>query len=130
MAEHQGAALAFTKLIVSDLEAMTRFYCEVFEFEEATRIQAEMSGESIDEIFLGRDGDFTGLCLFCYIGREPAHNEVILGFSTPDIVAAFERAKALGATVSEPVKVEQAGGRIMGFLEDPEGHVCEVMQEP
>lgn len=120
--------IEFTKLIVSDLEKMARFYSEVFDLEELHRLQADWQGETVDEIFLGRDGAFTGLCLFSFVGRPPAQGELILGIGTDDIATTFKRAEALGATCHGPHSGPETGGRLMGFMTDPEGHMSEVVQ--
>ena len=45
--------LAFTKLIVGDVDKMAAFYGEVFGLKPIERIQSEIGGDRIDEILLG-----------------------------------------------------------------------------
>jgi uncharacterized glyoxalase superfamily protein PhnB len=109
---------------------MARFYADVYGFTELQRVKAEIGGEPIDEIMLARDGDHAGLVLLQWVGRPaPANGEVILGFTTLDIEALFARAQAAGATVVDAPDVSpEAGGLLVGFLTDPEGHLTEVVQ--
>ena len=83
----------FTKLVVGDLEGMARYYASVFGLTEIARVQAEVDGAPIDEIILGFEGAFAGgLILFTFVGRPaPQPGEVIVGFTTDDIHALFDR---------------------------------------
>ena len=125
------ATYSFTKLVVDDLEGMARFYEDVYGLTELQRVQAEIGGEPIDEIILGSDGGYGGLILLRFVDRPaPANGEVIVGFTTADIAALFERARAAGATeVDAPKVMAEAGGLMVGFLTDPEGHLTEVVQQ-
>ncbi|HEX4431674.1 MAG TPA: VOC family protein [Frankiaceae bacterium] len=54
---------------------------------------------------------------------------MILGFTTPDITALFDRAQRAGAkTRQTPSAIQAAGGLRVGFLEDPEGHLAEIVE--
>lgn len=125
------ATYSFTKLVVDDLEGMARFYEDVYGLTELQRVQADIGGEPIDEIILGSDDGYGGLILLRFPDRPaPASGEVIVGFTTPDIAALFERARAAGATeVDAPRVMAVAGGLMVGFLTDPEGHLTEVVQQ-
>lgn len=125
------ATYSFTKLVVDDLEGMARFYEEVYGLTQLQRVQAEIGGEPIDEIILGREGSYDGLILLRFTERPAsAAGEVIVGFTTPDIAALFERAMAAGATeVDAPKVMAVAGDLMVGFLTDPEGHLTEVVQQ-
>lgn len=121
----------FTKLVVGDLEAMARYYESVFGLAEITRVQAEVGGSPIDEIILGLDGAFDGgLVLFRFVDRPaPQPGEVIVGFTTDDIHALFDRAVAAGGTIQEEIREPGVpGAKLVGFLADPEGHLAEIVQ--
>jgi catechol 2,3-dioxygenase-like lactoylglutathione lyase family enzyme len=121
----------FTKLVVGDLEGMARYYASVFGLTEIARVQAEVDGAPIDEIILGFEGAFAGgLILFTFVGRPaPQPGEVIVGFTTDDIHALFDRAVAAGATIREHIREPGApGAELVGFLADPEGHLAEIVQ--
>lgn len=126
------ASFAFTKLIVRDLDAMARYYSEVYGLTQLQRVQAEIDGSPIDEIILGVDGAYGGLVLLSWVGQaSPPNGEVILGFTTTDVDALFERAEAAGGKVREaPIERAEAGGVAVGFVADPEGHLAEVVQQP
>jgi catechol 2,3-dioxygenase-like lactoylglutathione lyase family enzyme len=121
---------SFTKLVVADLEAMSAFYQEVYGLTEVVRYSAEVAGRPIDEIILGGDGGSSGLILFKFLDRAiPANDEVLLGFTTDDVGALFERGVAAGGMVwADVTDPELAGVALVGFLADPEGHLAEVVQ--
>jgi len=123
------AAYSFTKLVVSDLDAMARYYREVYGLTELQRVKSEIDGSPMDEIILGIDGEHGGLILLNWIGRAAPSGEVILGFTTPDIASLFGRAESAGGTVREaPMERPEAGGLKVGFITDPEGHLAEVVE--
>lgn len=125
------ATFAFTKLVVDDLEATTKFYEDVFALRSLNRIQAEIAGSSVDEIILGTDARMGPILLRWLDGRPVPRGEVILGVVTPDIHSVFDRAKGSGGRVHVLPEVSaEAGGVMVGFLEDPEGHLIEVVESP
>jgi predicted enzyme related to lactoylglutathione lyase len=131
VADGPPASYAFTKLVVRDLDAMTGYYGAVFGLEQIQEVQAEIEGSPIRERILGRDGSYGGLILLQWLEREPVpEGEVILGFTTSDIVSLFARGEANGGTVREvPAPSDVAGGIVVGFLADPEGHLAEVVEQ-
>ncbi len=126
------ARCAFTKLVVDDLDAMSTYYAEVFGLHPVQRLQAKIIGAPIEQVVLGHDGERSTLILLRWVDREaPPTGEVIIGFTTSDIAALFARAEAAGGSVREPpCRVDIAGGVIVGFVADPEGHVAEVVEQP
>jgi len=128
-----GAPLSrfsFTKLVVADLVAMAAFYEDVYRLSEIGRYRADVAGHPIDEIILGRDGASSGLILFRFLDREsPTNGEVLLGFTTDDIRALFDRGVSAGGSVWADLKDPNLPGvALVGFLADPEGHLAEVVQ--
>ncbi len=124
------ASYSFTKLVVRDLDAMTRYYGDVYGLAPIRRVHAEIDGAPIYEIILGRDGSYGGLILLHWVDQPPpSTGEVILGFTTPDIGALFGRAVSGGGMVrAAPAPSEEAGGLVVGLVEDPEAHLAEVVE--
>ena len=132
MAPSPATTFASTKLIVHDLEKMAAFYSEAYGFDQTGRVQAELAGEPIDEIFLGKSGESGGgLILMKYVDRPAAENgEVLLVFTTHDIDARFDRVRAAGgASYVEPVQSDVVPYKA-GFTTDPEGHLIENVELP
>jgi predicted enzyme related to lactoylglutathione lyase len=120
---------AFTKLVVDDLELTARFYEDVFALTRLQRVCASIAGSPIEEIVLGSDGGMGPVLLKWLDKPDSPRGEVILGVTTTDIHSLFERAKAAGGHVYVvPAVSPEAGGLIVGFLEDPEGHLIEVIE--
>ena len=121
---------SFTKLVVGDLGRMAAFYKAVYGLTEVGRYRADLNGDPIEEIVLGGEGASSGLILLAYLDRESATiGEVLLGFTTDNVTALFERGVAAGGSVWAELKDPGlAGVALVGFLADPEGHVAEVVQ--
>jgi lactoylglutathione lyase len=130
MSEQPGSKFSFTKLVVADLERMAAFYGAVYGLTEVARYRAEVNGHPIEEVILGCEGASSGLILFAYLDHDsPTTGEVLLGFTTDNVGALFERGVAAGGSVWADIKdPELAGVALVGFLADPEGHVAEVVQ--
>jgi predicted enzyme related to lactoylglutathione lyase len=130
MAEQPGPRFSFTKLVVADLERMAAFYGAVYHLTEVARYRAEVNGHPIEEIILGCEGASSGLILFAYLDEDrPTTGEVLLGFTTDNVEALFERGVSAGGSVwAEIHDPELTGVALVGFLGDPEGHVAEVVQ--
>jgi predicted enzyme related to lactoylglutathione lyase len=123
---------ATTKLIVHDLEKLATFYCEAYGFEQTSRIQADIAGEPIDEIFLGKDGEGGGsLILMKYVERPaPNNGEVALVFTTDDVEALCDGVRAAGGGVYvEPYQSDVTPYKA-AFTTDPEGHLIENVEIP
>ena len=121
---------SFTKLIVNDLEKMSSFYAEVYDLKEVERIQSAIGSDPIDEIMLGVDGEFdNGLVLLKFVDRPaPENGELILGFTTDDVEAVYERALTAGGGIHAAIKHDAGSPYKVGFLRDPEGHLAEVVE--
>ncbi len=122
--------LAFTKLIVDDVDKMAAFYSEVYGLKPIDRIQSEIGGDRIDEILLGANGENVGgVVLLKFVDKDPpANGEVILGFITEDIDVLVDRVLAAGGSIHAPVKADADKPYKVGFVTDPEGHVCEIVE--
>ena len=122
--------LAFTKLIVDDVDKMAAFYSEVYGLKPIDRIQSEIGGDRIDEIILGANGQNTGgIVLLKFVDKKPpASGEVILGFITDRIDVLFERILAAGGGIYSQIKADAGRPYKVGFATDPEGHLIEIVE--
>lgn len=100
------AHYGFSKVFVHDLDAMHRFYTEVFGLVEMFRHDDRMFGREISEI--GYQATYQGgpaLTLIRYLDSTgPMAGESVQGFTTTDIEALAARARAAGATLPDPVR--------------------------
>jgi len=124
-------AYVFAKTFVADLEAMGRFYAEVFGLVENNRHTDVMFGRPISEITYkpsaGRE--VGGLTLISFLdGNPPAAGEAVQGFITQDLEAVCQRALAAGGSLAEPVREIPGFGIKVAFVLDPEGHINEVVE--
>ncbi len=124
-------AYVFAKTFVRDLDAMGRFYTEVFGLAENNRHTDVMFGRPISEITYKASAprETGGLTLISYLdGDHPAAGEAVQGFITQDIDALCERALAAGGGVPEPIREISSFGIKVAFVLDPEGHINEVIE--
>lgn len=133
MADSRLSDLAFTKLVVDDLDRMADFYCAVFDLHRTGRHASESGalGEPIDEIFLcpSPDDRYGSFILFKFKDRPaPRDNETILGFRTRDLKAVVERACRAGGALAAPIKEMPELGVRIAMVRDPEGHLCELIE--
>jgi predicted enzyme related to lactoylglutathione lyase len=128
-----GNALAFTKLVVGDLERMVDYYCEVFGYHRGHRDRFDrgLGGEPIDEISLTPDpgAPYGNLTLVARLdAREVPTDEAVLGFTTRDLDALLERAQRAGGTLMRAVRELPDHGVRVAFVRDPEGHINELIE--
>lgn len=126
----RDAHYAFSKVVVHRLDAMARFYEEVFGLVPFDRHEDEMFGRKIVEIsYLSTMAGGGALTLIQYLDSEaPIAGESVQGFTTTDIEALVERARAAGGRIPEPIRRVEGFGLRVVFVLDPEGHVNEVVQ--
>ena len=126
----RDAQYGFSKVFVHDLDAMAAFYEEVFGIVRYNRHQDTMLGRNIDEITYQATYPGGGsLTLIKYLdSTHPSAGESVQGFTTPDIEALVRRAQAAGGRIPEPIRgIDEFKLRVV-FVEDPEGHINEVVQ--
>lgn len=125
-----AASWSFTKVVVANLDAEVAFYRDVFGLEEGHRLKGGLDGAAFEEVFFISGQRSPILGLVSYVDRLPPQvGETVTGFSTPDIAALFERAKHHGGAIRlEPMNSEESLGFTVGLLEDPEGHLIEVLE--
>jgi predicted enzyme related to lactoylglutathione lyase len=126
----RDALYGFSKVFVHDLDAMARFYEEVFGLVPFNRHQDTMLGREIDEItYQATSAGGASLTLIKYMDSiGPVIGEAVQGFTTTDIEALVRRAQAMGGSLPEPIRHIEAFHIKVAFVEDPEGHVNEVVQ--
>ncbi len=120
---------AFTKLMVTDLAAMERFYCDALGLVVRTRIAVDRPGYAIRETVLEIGDGHTLLNLVQHLDRAPPDlGEVIVGLVVRDIDTVVEIAVSAGGKVSTPVTHVPEHDLKIAFVSDPEGHMLEFLQ--
>ena len=126
----RDAQYGFSKIFVHDLDAMGRFYEEVFGLVPFNRHQDAMFGRKIDEItYQSTYPGGSSLTLIKYLDSTgPVVGESVQGFTTTNIEALVARAKAAGGSIPEPIRRIEEFKLYVVFVRDPEGHLNEVVQ--
>lgn len=122
--------LGFTKLIVEDIDRMSKFYAALCGFEEEGRGEDQIAGRPILEVYFRSDPAGTGtftLTKFLDAPR-PANEAVILGFVTPDINQFIEHAVDAGSKIIEPAHSRPDHGVKVAFFKDLEGNLIEAIE--
>lgn len=125
------ALSTFTKLICRDEEAMAEYYGNVYGLGIVQRVQGNSDGEAFREVIMAPGGDWTkgSLVMFNYVDRDaPRDQQVILGFTVPDLDALVDKIAANGGKLCGPVREETDHGVRVVFSTDPEGALCENVQ--
>ncbi|NIJ18222.1 VOC family protein [Sphingobium vermicomposti] len=121
----------FTKLICRDEEAMAQYYGTVYGYGLVQRVEGDINGEAFREVIMAPGGDWTKgtLVMFNYVNRDaPRDQQVILGFTVPDLDALVEKIIANGGKLCGPIHEEADHGVRVVFSTDPEGALCENVQ--
>lgn len=124
------AGFAFTKLIVSDLQGLERFYSEGLGCRVVTRIAVDHAEWPLDEtiLTLGTTPGTT-LNLVCYRDRPaPAAGEAVIGLAVNDIQSVVDQALAAGASLYLAVQNLPDHGVKLAYIQDPEGHLIELLE--
>jgi predicted enzyme related to lactoylglutathione lyase len=126
----KDAMPVFCKVFVHDLPAMAAFYEDVFGLVRVFEHSDEMMGRQISEISFGAGypGGNEMTLIHYHDSTEPLAGESVVGFTTTDLTALCDRARAAGGTVYDPIKRLDQFGITVAFVMDPEGHVNEVVQ--
>jgi lactoylglutathione lyase len=125
-----GQRFAFTKLLVGDLEAEAAFYSTALGLVARHRISGGEGQGAYEEIVLCVAGDQEpSLVLLRRLHQAtPEPGEAVLGFVVHDVEQVVRAAEGAGGVVrSGPKIVPQAGLRV-AQVEDPEGHLVELVQ--
>lgn len=121
---------AFTKIIVEDLVAMERFYCDTLGMTLRTRIEVDTPGYAIREaVLVVGDPNGTLLNLVQYLDRPcPAPGEAVVGLFVDDMDAFIAAASAAGGTIVTPPTLVPEHQLKVAYVADPEGHMLELLQ--
>lgn len=122
--------LGFTKLVVENIDAMSKFYGAVCGFEEEGRADAKIGGHPIREVHFRADPPGSGTFTLTKFldARRPTTQAVILGFIAPNISQFVERAVKAGGVLVEPVTPDPEHGVKYAFVKDIEGNLIEVVE--
>ncbi|SFT00011.1 VOC family protein [Saccharopolyspora flava] len=117
----------FTKIVVNDLDAEFAFYRAVLGRVERTRYEFDTLAEIL---MTSPGGTDQSLGLLHFKGKPaPTPGSSVLGFQTADIEDTVRRAEEAGGTVTEPPKEIPEVGVKVAFVQDPEGHVLELVEQ-
>jgi len=120
---------AFTKVMVADVAAMERFYCDVMGLCVRTRIAVDHPGYAIRETVLEVAGGATLLNLVQHLDRPcPAPGEAVIGLTVSDIDAVIAACVRAGGQVKTPVAEVTEHKLKVAYIADPEGHMLELLQ--
>jgi catechol 2,3-dioxygenase-like lactoylglutathione lyase family enzyme len=122
--------LGFTKLVVEDIDGMSKFYRALCGFEEEERGDAKIGGHPIREVHFRSDPPGTGTFTLTKFldARRPITQAIILGFIAPNMNQFVERALKAGATLVEPVTSQPEHGVKFAFVKDIEGNLIELVE--
>jgi catechol 2,3-dioxygenase-like lactoylglutathione lyase family enzyme len=113
---------------VTDLSASADFYTSVFGLSFVTKFHLP----TMDEIILSMDGRGAAVVLMCHtdgVDRDLANTGGKLVFYVADPAATVELARARGAMiVREATAVPEFDDAVIAFVEDPDGHLIEILQ--
>jgi len=122
------ARLGAAGIGVSHLPASSDFYTSVFGLSVVTKLHLP----TMDEIILSMDGRGAALVLMCHtdgVARDLANTGGKIVFYMVDPAATVELARASGAeVVREAASVPEFGDAVIAFVEDPDGHLIEILQ--
>ena len=122
---------SFTKLVVDDLEGMSAYYQQAYGLKEHGRIQAEIDGDPIDEIFLGAEsGHGPGSIMLLKFTTRPAPSPgaIILGFQTDDLETLLGEVESAGGRRQTEISESEVAPVRVAFTVDPEGNASENIQ--
>lgn len=124
-------AFSFTKLVVNDLDAVERFYCDAFGMKRIHRVTSEEHQYALDEVILSypEASGSHGLIITRYLKRPcPPAGAAWTGFVVSDIDKALSAVEAAGGRVEVPVHGNAEHRVRAAIAADPEGHLIEIIQ--
>lgn len=123
-------AFSFTKIVVNDLEAAERFYCDILGLKLVARTTAPTGDYAQDERVLSVGGGMDGamLLLIRYLKRPtPMPGEAWTGFTVSNVDATVAAIEKAGGTVVIPCHTEEGHGVRVAVVTDLEGHMIELV---
>lgn len=124
-------SFAFTKLVVHDIEASERFYCDVFNMERTGHVRADNHQYALEEAILSLRGEAGAhsLILMRYLQRPcPPTGSVWTGFVVVDIEASLASVCRAGGSIEVPLQRNAEHGVMAAIVADPDGHLIELIQ--
>lgn len=125
------SSFPFTKIMVSDIASLERFYLDVLGLGHVRRIEEGEGDDAFIEVFLsvGQQKGGRQLVLMQYLRRPaPAPGEALLAIMVDDIDATVAAVQSGGGAVTVPAFSIEAHRLRMAYVTDPEGHTLELMQ--
>jgi len=125
-----GQRLAFTKLLVGDLEAEVAFYSTALGLITKHRVSGGQGRTAYEEIVLSpAESDEPSLVLLRRLHQAtPTPGEAVLGFVVDDVEQVVRAAEGAGGVVRSAPKAVPRAGLTVAQVEDPEGHLVELLQ--
>ncbi|WP_188193094.1 VOC family protein [Nonomuraea sp. SYSU D8015] len=122
----QGQRFAFTKILVGDVEAEVGFYSAVLGLVTKHRLSA---GEG-EEVILCAEGHEEPSLILLHRPHQarPEPGEAVLGFVVDDVEQAVRAAEGAGGVVRVTPRVVPQAGVTVAQVEDPDGHLVELLQ--
>ncbi|MDX3100971.1 VOC family protein [Nonomuraea angiospora] len=117
---------AFTKLLVGDLEGEVAFYSAVLGLIIKHRLSAG-EGEEVILCATGREEPSLVLLHRPHQAR-PQPGEAVLGFVVDDVEQVVRAADGAGGVVRVAPKAVPRAGVTVAQVEDPDGHLLELLQ--
>jgi predicted enzyme related to lactoylglutathione lyase len=120
---------AFTKVVVSDLDAAHAFYSGVFGLQEVNRVTDEIGDRVIHEILYASTAPGGASLALLRFEDMPLPNPdaVLLGFVVDDVTPVLNAVVAHGGSVVQAATVMERHGVCVGFARDHEGHLLEIV---
>jgi predicted enzyme related to lactoylglutathione lyase len=131
MADGIKPGFGFTKLIVSDVDQLYRFYQTVFGLAQVARVRVGEGEDELDEIIMGASGSYSvpTLVIQRYPNRPvPAPGEATLGFVVEDVDATVKLALETGGELHRPARAQPEHGVKVAFIRDSDGHLIEIVE--
>lgn len=127
-----SAGFSFTKIVVRDIDASERFYCDVMGLKRVLRFQTGEGEFELDEVIMSSNGAHDGghnLIVIRYLNQPaPTPGEGIFGFTVEDVDATIAAALAAGGALHRPARIVEEHGIKVAFVKDPEGHLLELVE--
>lgn len=124
-------SFGFTKLVVSDLDALELFYCSVFGMQAMHRVSAGEHAYALDEVILALPGAPAAHSLIITRYRHrpcPPSGAAWTGFVVTDLAATLAAIESSGGAIEVPAHENAEHGVLAAIASDPEGHLIEVIQ--
>jgi lactoylglutathione lyase len=125
-------SFAFTKIVVTDLDASEQFYSQALGLSRVTCIEFGEGPEELQEVVLAVPNGASGSAQLALIRypNKPVHapGETVIGFMVDDVDETAAGMINAGARITVPVQ-EMPDHRLkLAILVTPDGHTIEIIQ--